>query len=172
MTSDSSSRKNRFDIAIESIAGLLFLMQIILLFYFDNFGLNILIFGIGWLMIIPSFLLLTLPLRSLSNYSNLSDEGKTDDETLVVKKGIYGIVRHPLYVGWMLMSISLILISQSWLSMICALIIVPLILIIISHEDRTNTIRFGEEYSQYQKEVPLVNIFSGIWRYHRRKRVP
>jgi len=169
MKSDSSSAINPFDNTIESVAGLLSLVQLLLLFYFDNFGLNIIIFGLGWLMLIPSFLLLTLSLKTLKTYGDVLEGRSLVDTTVIVKKGVYGIIRHPLYVGWMLLSISLVLISQSWLSTLCALIIAPLVMIIISREDRANSIKFNEDYEQYQQEVPLANVFKGFWRYHRRE---
>ncbi|MFW9960924.1 MAG: methyltransferase family protein [Candidatus Thorarchaeota archaeon] len=154
--------------AIESAAGLSFLLQLLLLFYFDNFGLNIIVFGIGWLMLIPSFLLLTLSLMTLRSYGNVPDGKSLLDTTAIVTKGVYGIIRHPLYAGYMLMSISLALISQSWFSGLCAVIVIPLVVIIIHREEKANSTKFLEQYTQYQKEVPLLNIFKGIWLYYRR----
>ncbi len=158
---------NPSDNAIESTAGLSFLLQLLLLFYFDSYGLNIIIFGIGWLMLIPSFLLLTLSLMALHTYGNIPDGKSLVDTTLIVTNGVYGIIRHPLYVGYMLMSISLALITQSWFSALCTLVIIPLVMIIIHREEKANSIKFLEQYSQYQKEVPLLNIFKGIWTYYR-----
>jgi protein-S-isoprenylcysteine O-methyltransferase Ste14 len=169
MNLDSVAKTNGLKNGLESIAGLLFLLQIILLFYFNNFVLNILIFGIGWLMLIPSFLFLSLPLSARRKDEAVSDVCSLVEVTLIDKNGVYGIIRHPIHAGWILMSLSLALVSQSWLSILCALIIIPFVMILINYEDRINSIKYGEEYSQYQKEVPLVNIFKGLWRYHKRR---
>ena len=155
------------DNAIESTAGLSFLLQLLLLFYFDNYELNIILFGIGWLMLIPSFLLLSLSLMALNAYGDIPDGRSLVDTTAIVTKGVYGIIRHPLYLGYMLMSISLALISQSWFSAICALTVIPLVMIIIRREEKANSIKFPEQYLQYQKEVPRVNIFKGVWMYYK-----
>ena len=160
---------NPLDNAIESTASLLFLLQLIFLFYFDNFGLNIFILGIGWLMLVPSFLLLNLSFMALRTYGKILDERGLADTTVIIRKGVYGIVRHPLYLGWILMSISLLLITQNWLSSLCGIILTFLVVIIIRHEDMTNVLKFGNDYLQYQNEVPLVNILRGLWRYSRRK---
>ncbi|PNX52567.1 MAG: hypothetical protein BV458_08955 [Thermoplasmata archaeon M9B2D] len=157
---------NPSDNTIESTAGLLFLLQLLLLFYFDNYGLNIIIFGIGWFMLIPSFLLFTLSLMALNTYGDIPEGKSLVGTAVIVTKGVYGVIRHPLYAGYMLMSISLALISQSWFSAICTLIIVPLVMIIIHREEEANSIKFPGQYSKYQKEVPRLNIFKGIWMYY------
>lgn len=159
---------NPSDNAIESLSGLLFLLQLLLLFYFDNYELNVIIFGLGWILLIPSFLLQTLSLRALSVYGHIPEGKSLVSTTMIVTKGVYGIIRHPLYVGYMLMSISLALISQSWFSGLCAVTIVPLVMILLRREEKTNLTKFLEQYTQYQKEVPPVNIFKGIWKHYKR----
>jgi protein-S-isoprenylcysteine O-methyltransferase Ste14 len=161
---------NAHEDVIVSVAGLLFLLQLISLFYYDNFDPNIIVLGIGWILLIPGFSLLSLSITALRTYGNVPEGRSWLDTTTIVMKGIYRIVRHPLYIGWIIMSASLALILQSWSSTLCAIIIIPLAIVSISLEESSNIMKFGYAFLQYQKEVPLVNIFTGFWRYYRRKR--
>lgn len=88
---------------------------------------------------------------------------------VVVDKGAYAFVRHPMYLGWILASFGLLLVSQHWLSLILA--VFPLIIfssMIIVEED-LNLKKFGISYADYMDQVPMVNVLCGCVRFLRRK---
>lgn len=169
MNSVTHVQTNRNEYVLSSVAGLLFLFQILVLFFHSNFWTNLIILGIGWLLLIPSFFLIMMSANSLRKYRNLQKGADCPETTSLVRHGTYAVARHPLYLGWMFMSAALAMISQYWLSGILSLIVIPSVLALTRLEDNSNATKFGEEYSRYQKEVPLMNIFVGLWRYRRER---
>lgn len=85
--------------------------------------------------------------------------------------GLYGLVRHPLYLGVIVMYLAAILVGQSWLA---AAVTVPGIAVMywsMLLEERWNRQRFGDEYVDYMRRVPRLNIFVSIVRLVRRHAV-
>jgi protein-S-isoprenylcysteine O-methyltransferase Ste14 len=164
MNSGKRMPMKREEFATSSFAGILLLFQILCLAFFFNPQLNLILLGIGWTMLIPSFLFLMLPANTLGLFD--SDSAK-DDESLI-KSGLFGYVRHPLYIGWIFLSLSLALISQIWFSALFFILIIPQVVFVMRLEEERNLERFSDEYLKYQSEVPMVNIFAGIWRKKKR----
>ena len=98
-------------------------------------------------------------------------EGKSSmDVTVVVDTGLYGIVRHPQYLGCMSMMFASILVSQHWLS---AIVGVPMALWLyteIPKEEKGLIIRFGDDYRRYMERVPRLNLIVGLIRLLRERR--
>ena len=155
---------------ISSVTGLLFLLQLLLPFFLFNAGLNVILLGVGWILLIPSFLVLTLSADILRRYGNAVEGESWVRTTSLVNRGVYAIIRHPLYLGWIMMSLALALVSQYWLSAFFSGIIIPLILTEIQREEEFNKVKFGQEYCRYQQDVPMLNVFSGLWRYCARRK--
>ena len=92
-------------------------------------------------------------------------EGKSSmDVTAVVDTGLYGIVRHPQYLGCMSMMFASILVSQHWLS---AIIGVPIALWIYSEipkEEKGLILKFGDDYRRYMERVHSLNPIVGLIR--------
>jgi protein-S-isoprenylcysteine O-methyltransferase Ste14 len=78
--------------------------------------------------------------------------------------GIFGIVRHPLYLGTALWSVALMLVFQSILSVILGLIAIFCFWKASRKEDEFNTQKFGDGYQEYMKRVPMWNLFGGLRR--------
>ena len=72
----------------------------------------------------------------------------------LVTEGIYARVRHPIYLAFLLMQISLLFLTSNWFIGLCGIaIIVAVIAIRIPEEERLLTERFGDEYRTYQKRT-------------------
>ncbi|MHA1964081.1 MAG: methyltransferase family protein [Candidatus Thorarchaeota archaeon] len=149
-----------------SIAGIFFLIQFIVFMYHYNFNGESFLRWIGWLLLIPGFLLLILSVSTLKKHGALEEGKSWVHTTLNVQQGVYGIVRHPFSIGWILIVIALALVSQYWVSILCMGVQMPLILLDIYSEEELNEKRFGSDYSAYQESVPMFNIFIGIVRYY------
>ena len=81
----------------------------------------------------------------------------------LVKTGISGVVRHPMYLGTALAAFALMLIFQSILTIVLGIMAIPLLWIAGTLEDGYNIERFGDSYKTYMKSVPRWNVFKRLW---------
>ena len=73
----------------------------------------------------------------------------------VIRRSVFGIVRHPIYLSEMLLYFGFLMLS---ISLAAAVVLVSAILFlhyISRYEERLLLARFGEEYAQYMREVPM-----------------
>ncbi|UCH04635.1 MAG: 4Fe-4S binding protein [Candidatus Thorarchaeota archaeon] len=90
--------------------------------------------------------------------------------TVLVESGTYGIVRHPQFLGAVLMMCASILISQHWFFVLVG---VPPILsmhIWVQNSEELLIAKFGDDYKRYMRRVPRMNLFLGILRAVERKK--
>jgi len=88
----------------------------------------------------------------------------------LVESGLYAFIRHPEFLGHMLIIFSLILLSQHPISLIIGVMLITLLYLAMLDEERRNVEKFGDAYIDYMKRVPRVNLLAGfIKRIYRRK---
>ena len=99
-------------------------------------------------------------------------EGKTTmDTTVLVDSGTYGIVRHPQFMGSIMLMSASILVSQHWLSAIVGIsIAVWGYTEYLPKEEKGLIIRFGDDYRRYMERVPRLNPIVGLIRLLRERR--
>lgn len=132
------------------ILGIAFLLNIIVMNLFpptieELVLIGYTILGIGALLFVLS--VFTLRRKGTSN---------------VVDSGIYGVVRHPMYLGGIVMFFSHILLGQNWIVATSTIIGIACCYLIILSEDQRNIEKFGDEYRLYMQSVPRVNLLLGI----------
>ena len=102
----------------------------------------------------------------ISAFINLKRKGKPEtgweSTTTMIGSGVFGIVRHPLYLGTAIWTVGLMLVFQS----------IPLTLLGITgifcfrmaskKEDAFNIEKFGEGYREYMEKVPMWNAFRSL----------
>ena len=93
-------------------------------------------------------------------------EGKTTmDTTVLVDIGTFSIVRHPMYLGGVMLMSASIMVSQHWLSAIVGVpIAVWLYAEYLPKEEKGLLIRFGDDYRRYMRRVPKLNPLLGVIR--------
>jgi len=74
----------------------------------------------------------------------------------VIRTGVYGIVRHPIYLGALLFYLGAILITMSLASAAFWILIVVYYILISRYEEKILTDTFGQDYTSYQKEVGMM----------------
>jgi protein-S-isoprenylcysteine O-methyltransferase Ste14 len=127
---------------------------------------------VGWVILIGGLGLIALPLLLLPRKGKAPPGAGVTQTTVVVTTGVYAVIRHPLYLGWMLVYVSLVLCAQHWLVTIVAIVGLASVYLVCVQEDRRLLARFGEEYACYAENVPRVNLVSGIVNLLRRKKRP
>ena len=81
--------------------------------------------------------------------------GTKRSEPCVIREGVFGWVRHPVYLSELLLYFGLLILSTSLIA-ICVFIVAVFFLHYISrHEEKLLLKRFGEDYELYMKEVPM-----------------
>lgn len=82
--------------------------------------------------------------------------------THIVYRGIYGIIRHPMYLGGIIMFFSHFLFAQNWIVAISTTISIVSCYFIINIEDKENIKKYGNAYIKYSESVPKINFIVGI----------
>lgn len=81
--------------------------------------------------------------------------GEKRDKPCVVRKGVFNIVRHPVYLSEILLYLGLLVINISIIAAIIWTLGIGFLHYISRYEESLLIQRFGEEYKQYKKEVPM-----------------
>lgn len=82
--------------------------------------------------------------------------GNATTEPKVFRDSVFGIVRHPIYLGAILLYLGLILTTLSIISFGIWIIVVLFYVFISSYEEKILLERFGDEYRDYMNYVPML----------------
>ncbi len=85
--------------------------------------------------------------------------GEIRQKPEVVTKGIFSKVRHPIYLGAMLLYLGFIFITLSLASLSIWAVIIVFYNYIARYEERLLLLELGEDYAKYMEEVPRWGIF-------------
>ena len=80
----------------------------------------------------------------------------------LIDHGLYGLVRHPMYLGGLLLFLSHPCFSQHWLVLLSTAIALACCHALIKSADQRNLEKFGPAYQRYMRRVPGINLFSGL----------
>ncbi|MCG3220251.1 MAG: isoprenylcysteine carboxylmethyltransferase family protein [Candidatus Heimdallarchaeota archaeon] len=139
------------------------LSQIILTFvlwsnYYDVYGLVI----VGYIFWGFSVIFGLLPIFTFRKKGDLPEKSSYIHTTKLVDTGIYAIVRHPQFLAGILWSVALVFLSQHW---VVDILFIPVIITTYVDSQRANKDlleKFGEDYRDYMKRVPNLNVIWGI----------
>ncbi len=81
--------------------------------------------------------------------------GEKRDIPGVIRKSLFNIVRHPIYLSEMLLYLGLLMLSISLAAVFVWVLAVLFLHHISRYEERLLLARFGDEYEQYMREVPM-----------------
>lgn len=151
------------------IAGALLVLAYSLLWFLDAPADIQLLRHVGGAILVIGIVLIFLP-RIAFRSKGKPEKGKDWTETtIIVDTGIYAVVRHPLYLGWLLMYVALILLSQHWLTVIIGIPGIACVYLISRQEDQSLIEKFGDDYKDYMNKVPRMNLLIGIIRLVQRR---
>ncbi len=80
----------------------------------------------------------------------------------VIRKSVFGVVRHPIYLSEILLYLGLLMLSISLTASVVWVIAIWFLHYISRYEERLLLARFGEEYERYMREVPMW--FPRLWK--------
>jgi len=82
-------------------------------------------------------------------------EGDFENTTVLVKKGIYRFIRHPLYCSLFLLGTGIMLKDPQPIQIILGIINLISVWFTAKIEEKEMLSRFGEEYSEYMRETKM-----------------
>jgi protein-S-isoprenylcysteine O-methyltransferase Ste14 len=156
-------------VILMSIEGVSFLGQVVLsIFFYNSLDLHWVLY-LGW-AILAAAMILAWRARVALQAEGGSRGGESWLHTrTVVATGVYALVRHPMYLSFLLMSLSLVLLSQHWLNAVLGLIVMGLLYNDMRREENSNLERFGDGYQRYMNQVPRMNFVAGTIRLLQRR---
>jgi protein-S-isoprenylcysteine O-methyltransferase Ste14 len=108
----------------------------------------------GWVLLVLGMGLVALSLAAL-----VSNRGAG-----LMEGGIYGLVRHPMYLGAIVCFSSFFFFLPHWLILLLASVNIAVIYAFILQGDKQNLSKFGNAYRRYMERVPRINLLAGIVR--------
>ncbi|UCG00274.1 MAG: isoprenylcysteine carboxylmethyltransferase family protein [Candidatus Heimdallarchaeota archaeon] len=127
-------------------------VQLLILFFYGNWAnLDILLY-LGMISLILSAVLF-LSSNILKTEGGM-EKAKGFVTTKLVDKGIYGIIRHPIYLSLAYVFIGFALISQHPLSLFFGATLGLCCYYFMIKEEKLTLEKFGEEYKQYMERIP------------------
>lgn len=81
--------------------------------------------------------------------------GEEREKPVVIRKSVFNVVRHPVYLSEILLYLGLLVLSISLAASMVWVIAIGFLHCISRHEERLLLARFGEEYKQYMRQVPM-----------------
>ena len=137
-------------IAYIGLYGMLIISTIIL---YDSADLAGLVY-VGWIILAFGIIFLL--------WSSKTREKGHAEGIGLVERGMYAFVRHPEFLGHILIIFAMVIISQHWISFIVGAILIVLLCLAMIEEEKRNIEKFGDAYMDYMKRVPRINLIAGI----------
>ena len=139
----------------------LLLITFSILFY-DSANLMILLY-LGYIILLSGIIIL---LSSVQSRKQAMKNGISKES--LVENGLYAFIRHPEFLGHILIILSLVLISQHPFNILIGAILILLLYFAMCKEEERNIEKFGIAYKDYMKRVPRINLLLGFYRKRRR----
>lgn len=110
---------------------------------------------VGYVLLVTGIFLLVLAIITLRRKGTHK----------VIDTGIYGVVRHPIYLAGMILFLSHVFFGQHWIVFGSTAIAIGCCYMAMWSGDQWNIEKFGDDYVDYMKRVPGMNFLSGLKRY-------
>jgi protein-S-isoprenylcysteine O-methyltransferase Ste14 len=131
--------------------------------YYNHMGVGIAV-TLGWLTMIASIVVASMGWQELKKMGQAPEGSSPLYPTELVDTGIYSVVRHPQYLGFLMFIPAFVLLSQHWLSAAFGVSWGLLFYRDVVKEEQGNIAKFGGEYLRYMDRVPRMNPFAGALR--------
>ena len=140
-----------------ALYGLLIVFSIL---FYNSANLAALLY-VGWITLVFGIIILLSSSQSRKR-SRVRENGVSKE--IFVEKGLYAFVRHPEFLGHILIVFSLILIAQHSVNLVIGAMLIFLLCFAMIEEEKRNIRKFGNAYRAYMQRVPRINLLIGIIR--------
>jgi len=124
---------------------------------------------VGWVVGLAGLIFFVLGLFELKKEGSAVEGESFLLTTTLVDSGVYAVVRHPEYLGSLLLVVGSVLISQHWLTLGLGLpLLVWFFVYVLPEEEKGLIEKFGDHYKRYRQNVPSINFLIGIIRLQKR----
>ena len=148
---------------------LMFLPIIMVFLFYNYYKLEFFVYT-GWILLVFSVVIIFLAGGEFQKKGGAPKGKSIVHTTVMVDSGIYAVVRHPQYLGFILFVFALVLMSQHWLSVISGLLGSALFYKDVLREEQRCIEKFGDDYKRYIQKVPRMNLLGGVIRLLRRRK--
>jgi protein-S-isoprenylcysteine O-methyltransferase Ste14 len=114
---------------------------------------------VGWILFIAGIALILLTILTLRKKHTES----------VIWSGVFSVIRHPMYLGSILLFLAMPCFLPHWIMVILAVVNAIFIYWFMLNEEQKNIKKFGDEYERYLQSVPRANLLAGFIRLLRSK---
>jgi protein-S-isoprenylcysteine O-methyltransferase Ste14 len=135
-------------------------------------GFYLALYIMGWVAWALGMVLVMAPIVMFPRQGGVPKGKSFVHTTRLVNTGIYAVVRHPQYLGGILsIFLATSLLYPHWLFAILGIPGAAILYLSAREEDKNLVQKFGSDYLDYMKRVPMMNLVSGAVRFLHRRQV-
>jgi protein-S-isoprenylcysteine O-methyltransferase Ste14 len=129
------------------------------------------LFILGWIVWAIGMTLVMMPIIMFPRRGGVPKGKSFVRTTRLVDTGVYGVVRHPQYLGGILaIFVTTFLLYPHWLFAVLGVPGAVILYWSTRYEERRLIEQFGSDYQAYMQRVPRMNLIMGIARLYRRQK--
>ena len=117
---------------------------------------------IGITLLVCAAGMIFTPLFLRKKMRKVKKEQEIDSSGNILKHNLYAILRHPQYLGYIMMALGFACLSQHWVVVCLASLTTVFFYFQIVREEEYCLQKFGDEYLHYCRKVPRLNLLKGI----------
>jgi len=116
--------------------------------------------SVGWALVCFSIGMFVIAMLSLRRGGRPA--AGWENTTELTKRGIHGLVRHPMQLSGIVGACGMILVNPTLPVLVLSAVSATCFALGVRAEDRFNIAKFGESYLTYMRQVPALNLLTGL----------
>jgi protein-S-isoprenylcysteine O-methyltransferase Ste14 len=119
---------------------------------------------LAWAVWLVAIILLAASMLTLRSRGQVQAGRSCVETEALITTGVYALVRHPLYLGWMLMYAAMVVFKPNWILAVLGIVGTACVCRFTVQEEALLQEKFGESYRRYTQAVPRFNLVVGAMR--------